>query len=111
MTLILLLLFFLIIWPLIRVAIAFYRAQQQARKAFGQFGRESSQQRTGRKAGWSGFQRQRKKKISRDMGEYVEFEEIVKTSTENTVNGDEASTEQKTEIEQQIVDVEWEDIK
>ena len=52
------------------------------------------------------------KKISDDVGEYVRFEEIeVSEQTTTTVEPDgTTTTKTKTVIEEQIVDVEWEDL-
>lgn len=53
-----------------------------------------------------------KKKIDKDVGEYVKFEEIsVSESTFAATDSSESSSTERVEVEQQIVDVEWEDIK
>ncbi len=59
-------------------------------------------------SGKKGFQRpaRRKKKIDRDLGEYVEFTEI--TSYSQTVYSDSKATYR---VEEQIQDIKWEDIK
>lgn len=66
---------------------------------------------TGRRAGTS--RPKRAKKIGRDVGEYVEFEEI--TAEQSTVADDEETTSgtgTRTEVktEQQVTDIEWEDL-
>lgn len=49
---------------------------------------------------------QKPKKIAKDVGEYIEFQEIVTTSTIHTPDGD----IQTFEAESQIIDVEWQDL-
>lgn len=48
------------------------------------------------------------KKIGSDVGEYVEFEEMRVYTESKTTDG---QTTVKIEVEQQITDVEWEDVK
>ena len=60
-----------------------------------------------RKAGWSKAAI-RKKKIGKDVGEYVKFSEITISHEETTSTGNSTTTYI---TEQQVTDVEWEDIK
>ncbi|MGN0220127.1 MAG: hypothetical protein ACI4AX_07570 [Muribaculaceae bacterium] len=107
-TFLFLLFVFFIVIPIIRVMATIWRARRQTRRFFDQF-------RTAAGAGASTQTRQKeaprqpktKKKIDPSVGEYVAFEEI-KTET-TTADARDAKT--YTEVEQQIVDVEWEDIK
>lgn len=52
------------------------------------------------------------KKISKDVGEYIHFEEIEVSRTSSTYAEASGQTETTTKIriEEQVVDVEWEDI-
>lgn len=107
-TFLFLLFVFFIVIPVVRVVITIWRARRQTRRFFDQFrnatGTGASSQ-TGRKE--APRQPKTKKKIDPSVGEYVAFEEI-KTET-TTADARDAKT--YTEVEQQIVDVEWEDIK
>lgn len=76
-------------------------------------GRDSSAADNGRSAGRrAGTSRpKRAKKIGRDVGEYVEFEEI--TAEQTTVAADEETTSgtgTEVKTEQQVTDIEWEDL-
>ncbi len=104
MTLFLLLLLFFVIWPLVKGMLAIMRARRSARRFFDQF-----RQAAGASAGSSQPQKPEppRKKINPEDGEFVAFEDLPADSESTT------HTETYTEIrvEQQIVDVEWEDIK
>ncbi|MDE6367904.1 MAG: hypothetical protein K2K94_01540 [Muribaculaceae bacterium] len=104
-TFLLLLLLIFVIWPMVRGMIAIARARRSARRFFEQFrqaaGAPDGQQRNAPEQP----QPKPRKKINPDDGEFVAFEDLpADTSTEPT-------TFASVEIEQQIVDVEWEDIK
>lgn len=107
-TFLFLLFVFFIVIPVIRVVITIWRARRQTRRFFDQF-------RTAAGTGASSHTRQKepqqkprsKKKIDPSVGEYVAFEEI-KSETTTT---DRQNTTTYTEVEQQVVDVDWEDIK
>jgi hypothetical protein len=107
-TFLFLLFVFFIVIPVVRVVITIWRARRQTRRFFDQFrnatGTGASSQ-TGRKE--APRQPKTKKKIDPSVGEYVAFEEI---KTESTTT-DRQNTTTYTEVEQQIVDVDWEDIK
>lgn len=107
-TFLFLLFVFFIVIPVVRVVITIWRARRQTRRFFDQFrnatGAGASSQ-TGRKE--APRQPKTKKKIDPTVGEYVAFEEI---KTESTTT-DRQNTTTYTEVEQQIVDVDWEDIK
>ena len=60
-----------------------------------------------RKAGWSKAAI-RKKKIGKDVGEYVKFSEITVSEEETVSDGNSSATYS---TEQQVTDIEWEDIK
>lgn len=108
MTFIFLLILFFIIWPLVKVLIALYAVKKRTKNSFGWFGPFSRGQK--RQTAWSRFQRKNKKKISREIGEYVDFEEISVTASESDKHEDGIKNEEYT-VEQQIVDAEWVDIK
>lgn len=102
--LILFILFF--VWPLLRVVFAVRRAQKQARKAYEEaFGR-------GRQQGNRESVSPEKEKIfDRNIGEYVEFEEIECSQSSETAPDGETKYGKNVKIERQVVDAEWEDIK
>lgn len=53
----------------------------------------------------------RKKKIDPNVGEYVRFEEVTVTTAENvTDDGETQRVDRSVKIEDQIIDVEWEDL-
>lgn len=109
---------YFIIWPVVKVLLRINAAKRQFRDmmnggpaaaaGFGAGGRDESR----RKGGWSRAPRRRRKKIPDDTGEYVAFEEITvtQTVTESTAGGGEHARTDYT-VEQQIIDVEWEDVK
>lgn len=104
----LILLFFFgyfVIWPIIKVLMKANEIRRQFGRPYGSasngYRREPE-----RKAGWSSAGiKKRKKKIEKDVGEYVSFTE------ESCDMTDRDRTIETFEYEQQIVDVEWEDIK
>lgn len=101
-------LFFLgyfIIWPLVKLLIRANAVRNQFRRAAGGVA-DGHVREPERKAGWSraGVNR-RRKKIDKDVGEYVAFTEEPAQKSEHEPAVDAG------EREQQIVDVEWEDIK
>ncbi len=101
------LLFILIIFvvvPLLRGALAIYRARRAARNFFNQFrqaagGKAQNRQPEPPKA--------KPKKINPEDGEFVSFEDLPAEETSQETNVE----YQSVTIEQQIIDVEWEDIK
>ncbi len=111
----LLLLFILgyfILWPLLRAVWRIRAAQRNFRDmmsgASAGFGGGVPSDAGERKAGWSDKPR-KPKKISSDTGEYVAFEEITVTDSQQTTVNADGSTDFV--HEQQIVDVEWEELK
>lgn len=99
-TFLLLLILFFVVMPLVRGMLALYRARRAARKYFEQFRRNAGnqQQNTGPQP------RKARKKINPEDGEFVSFEEIPgKNDSDN-------KKQTKVTVEQQIVDVEWEDL-
>lgn len=83
------------------------RLQNEARRAAGQ-GRRGEPEPRERKAGWA-TPAARRKKFGRDIGEYVEYEEVATNPTPPATKR--AENGGYTRCESQIVDVEWEDIK
>ncbi len=109
-TILFLLLFFFVLLPLGRVAWAVWRQYSLLRKhmrqadAFGQAFRDAGCRapRDEKPA--------RKKKIARDVGEYVAFEEMsVYTRSETTTTDTDGRTT-RTVVESQVEDAEWEEI-
>lgn len=107
MWILLLLLFIFVIWPLIRVAIAVNRVKKNARQAYeAMYGQQAERPRQ-RKAGWSTPETAKKKKIDRNVGDYVAYEEL--PAEPATGNGT-RQTPRQGSTEQQIVDADWEEI-
>lgn len=109
-TLLFILFIVFIVVPIVRVMLTIYRARRQTRRFFDQFrtaaGGGASQQQ--KRPGDARQQPRRpKKKIDPSVGEYVAFEEIKSTVSESDADASAAYTE----VEQQVEDVEWEDIK
>jgi len=109
-------LLYLVLKPMLKVWRTMNRMKKGDFSGLGDiFGQPGAQKSTSaydasgqRKAGWSapGF---RKKKIGKDVGEYVKFSEITVTETENTRSPE--GNDGSYTTEQQVTDVEWEDIK
>lgn len=100
-------------WKLLRWWII-RKIQRDSRKIYEQFtgqrpNEQRKQQQSPRKGGWQ--HAQKSKKYQRDEGEYVAFEDIKVTfSEESTSKADGSSQRSSTTVEQQIVDAEWEEI-
>lgn len=112
MSLIGIILLFLVIWYVVRPTVKFFwtvnRLRNRARAAYGDTARQA--QPAGRKAGWT-TPAPRKKKIERNVGEYIEYEEITITSDTSDTSGSGDHSTRYTAVEQQVTDVEWEDVK
>ena len=119
MTTILLIILFYILYVLLKPFIKVWRTVHKAQKGdfsgFADFFNQPGSQKSRsaydvegrRKSGWSNAQ-VRKKKIGRDVGEYVKFSEVT-VSEENHTSGN--GTNQRTwATEQQVTDVEWEEL-
>ncbi|MCH5219250.1 MAG: hypothetical protein J1F20_01675 [Muribaculaceae bacterium] len=113
MSFLLLLILVLVVWLLLPVIKVFWQLHKMRRNPksfldnlFGNFGAEGTRPKEER------HQQQPKKgpKIPDDVGEYVQFEEVdVKVEESQYVNND-GSTTTRFKVEEQIVDVEWEDL-
>lgn len=104
--LLLVILFVFVIWPMVKGLIAINRARRSARQFFNQFRQGAGDPNGGyRRAAEEQPRPKSRKKINPDDGEFVAFEDIPGDSSSQ------GSRNVKVEIEQQIVDVEWEDIK
>lgn len=86
------------------------KAQRQARDAFSQFTGNAGQERR-RTGGWTGGKKRRNKVIDRNVGEYVDFEEVETSGEAGTKPEAGDTTKSGYKVEQQVVDAEWEDIK
>lgn len=108
MSLIGIILLFLFVWYVVRPAIKFFmtvnRLRDEARTAYHN---QASRRQGERKAGWTAPVK-RKKIIDRNVGEYIEYEEITNISESSASN---TSAQTHYTSEEQITDVEWEDIK
>ena len=99
--------------PLLRVVTTVYKARRTMRDAMrSMYEAQQGQRAQGaephrRKAGWTS-PIMRRKKITKDVGEYVKFEELP-ADPDTPADGYTRATYTRTES--QITDVEWEDIK
>lgn len=95
-----------IVWPLIKFFWAIRKAQKQARQAFEQAtGTKWNERNNPHNSTPAG----KEKIFDRNVGEYVEFEEIEHTPDRTETQTNTGNPQPK--IEQQIVDAEWEEIK
>lgn len=92
--------YWFIIRPYLKVRRVMKNAQRQANEFFGGNGSRFG----GGPSGHKPYPPRRTKKIDPDVGEYVEFEEITTVTTYT-------HTETHYEIEDQIEDADWEEIK
>lgn len=116
-TFLLILFIMFVVVPLLRGAWAIYKLRRQARSVFEAMHRDNASERRRREAenrpaGWQQAEG-RRKIISKNEGEYVEWEEVEMTSETTTAFSDSAQSQRRprTVDEQRIVDVEWEDVK
>lgn len=101
-----------VVWFIISILRIMMAAKRQTRSFFNQFSQQDRQPRS-RKEGWSRPSSGKSKKIDRNIGEYVDFEEITVYAKSAGASGDADGTRtaKKTQsVESQITDVEWEDI-
>lgn len=109
-TIIFLLLFFFVLLPLGRVVWAVWRQYRMLRRHMRQAEAFGEAFRSGRGTAPREEKPARKKKIARDVGEYVAFEEMrVYTRSETTTTDSDGSTTRVT-VESQVEDAEWEEI-
>lgn len=111
LTFLFLLILFFILWPVIKAVYTVNKARNQARDFFNQArsgynqGYDSRNERPG---GWSrNASTVRPKIFTRDIGEYVDFEEI----EGSTSTGETSYTRTTYSSESFITDAEWEDIE
>lgn len=108
----LLLMFLFVYWiviPLLRFRFRVRRGRRQFNDIFSAFGGGQDGQTAGsRPGGWDKTPPARKKKFTREEGEYIEFEEVDTASC--SYNPGTGQTETQFTSEQQITDVEWEDL-
>lgn len=98
-----------LLWPVVKGMMYVRDVRRNVRDAFEQAARGSA----GNAGGGAKQARRRKKKIDKDVGEYVEYEEIsVASSTyRETVEESDGTRRRVVETESQIVDAEWEEVR
>lgn len=105
-TLILIFIIVFIIWPIVKTALRLNQARKAARDFFGGRYTQAEAPAADRKAGWT-TPPKKTKIITKDVGEYVSFQELPPDgSTHTTYHYSET-----TYSESQITDAEWEEIK
>lgn len=102
-TLIFILLFLFIVWPLLRFGYTVHRMRKQAQKIFEQGNNARQRQDEADR------DNRRDKMFDRNDGEYVEYEEI-HTETTDAASESGSGSQSHITIEEQIVDAKWEDI-
>ncbi len=110
MELIIILLIIFIVWPLVKAVWAIMRQVRQVRNFMNNpgdyFRNATGQNQNATDDRYSAHaQTKKKKKISKNMGEYVDFEEINKPDD----SADSANIHFRTE--EQVSDAKWEDVK
>lgn len=108
-TFLLLLFIIFFVVPVVRVAYTVYKVRSKMRDAMkGMYGAQqpdAGSNRQTRKGGWSAPGKHRKK-IGKDVGEYVKFEDLPASPASDT-----SQNPRHTDHEPQITDADWEDIK
>lgn len=107
MSFILLLILFIILWPLVQVLWKLFTGTRDVRRFMRDpegFMRNRQQQSKGYAQGPQ--QKQKRKKIDPSEGEYIEFTEIETAQSSSSKSG----TEVKYTKEEQITDIEWKDL-
>lgn len=116
MTFILLLIIFFILWPVLRTGWRIWSQMRSMRRfmadPMAEMNRHARQQR--QRQGYSSGQQsprpaKKKKKIARDVGEYVEYTEIEVSQQQH--EADSRGSQTKFRREEQISDISWVDIK
>lgn len=92
------------------------RYRQNVRSAFRDMSEEAARQQREmeserRRGGWTRPANIKKKKITRDVGEYVKWEEVEVTEASSTEQNSTTDYTKYYSKEEQIIDVKWEDIK
>lgn len=101
-----LLLIFFVIIPLFKAGVAVYRARRAAKQFFNQFRHTAGHKSNHDYGAETAYPARKRKKINAEDGEFVAFEDIPGDTT-----SEQPGAETKIVVEQQVVDVEWEDIK
>ena len=118
MTIFFLIILLFLLWPVLKAAYAINKARRQARDFFnaatggrqGGFYGGAPYRDSERPAGWSrNTSSMRPKVFTRDMGEYIDFEEIEESTATST--GSSTYTRSSCSTESFISDAEWEDIE
>lgn len=95
-----------LLWTVFKVRSNYKKAVNNARQA------QASYQAQNRPGGWSAPRRERAKKVSPNVGEYVEWEDVEVTSSTTAQETSKSSPGKTTRyFEERISDVEWEEIK
>lgn len=91
-----------LLWPVVKAMLAVREVQRNVRDAFGRAAAGASAQSA------TGRPKRSRKKIDKDVGEYVEYEEIIVNHQESASHS--SGGTRVTEVESQIVDAEWEEL-
>jgi hypothetical protein len=114
------LLFFVLLFMLLRGLIAAMRVRNTIRDAFSA-GQDTSRQRARRRSGsfWSAAPSRKAKKIDPEVGEYVKFTDVdaetastdeARQASSSSQSAHRADARTRSHSEAQVVDVEWTDI-
>lgn len=105
--LLLIILAIFILQPLIRGFLAVRRYQNQMKSGYRQ-ATSTNGNGPSRPGGWSEPMRRHRKVITREMGEYVAFEDVAVKATVTDPDGTRTTA---TIEEEQVIDAEWEEIR
>lgn len=108
--LLLIILAIFILQPVIKGFLAMRRIRNQMRSAYRQAASSAgaASSRASRPGGWSEPAHRRRKVITREMGEYVAYEDVAVTATTTEPDGTRTTA---TIEEEQVIDAEWEEIR
>jgi hypothetical protein len=112
LSILLILLIVFILWPLIRNAWRIWSQIRSMRRFMAD--PEGEIRRRAARAGHSAPpppRAPRKKKINRDVGEYVDFTEVELSAEERTAAENRTASSPRIKTEEQISDIKWVDIK
>ncbi|MBD5375710.1 MAG: DUF4834 family protein [Bacteroides sp.] len=107
--LLLIILAIFILQPIIKGYLAMRKFRRQMQSAYRQAtsANNTASSHSNRRGGWSEPTHRHRKVITREMGEYVAYEDVAVTTTNTQTDGSQTTSTIK---EEQVIDAEWEEI-